>query len=135
MKARRRSRVPSPWRWRTCSTPLAETCSSPSGLGWASLSSQPAWAQAWMRQREGDDLLLHLARELVRHPGQPVFSGPQDLQTMAEDLAPPAVVAGAVDSELLAASGDADPADVGEQSYPSQVETVILSHDGPPFVA
>jgi hypothetical protein len=92
------------------------------------LGRDPARAEAWMAQREGDDPLLNKRGELVGHPRPPALTRTQCTQTLPLDLALPGVVGGTVHTEGTAGSRNPDPPGEVNQLQPVAEEDVILRH-------
>jgi len=81
-----------------------------------------------MRERKGDDPLLHQRRELIRHPRPAPLARSQRPQPLTLDLPLPGVVGRTVHTEGAAGGGDPDPPGQVDQLQPVAEEDVILGH-------
>src|SRR5579872_1901163 len=94
------------------------------------LCGQAPRAQAWVTKGKADDALLNPGRQLVGHPWPTPFPRPQHLQPVALDQRFPAVVPGAVVTELPTGSSYPAFASLGEQQQTVAEEQIIISHGG-----
>lgn len=92
------------------------------------LGADPLGAEAGVGEREGEDPLLEVGAELVRHPRSSALPDPQRLQAPAVDPALPAVEGGVVDAHCAAGGADADFAREREQARSKAEENVIMGH-------
>jgi hypothetical protein len=81
-----------------------------------------------MAEREGDDALLEVGADLVRHPRAPALPDPQRLQSPAVDPGLPAVVGRVVDAHLPAGRANADLLRQRGQPQAESEQHVIMRH-------
>jgi hypothetical protein len=117
----------SPWRQNTRKTPLAEILSPAPPLA-GKLGGDPPRAQAGLGKREGEDALLQVRPELVRHPRPAPLPDPERLQTPAVDSPLPAVVGRVVHAHRPAGGADADLCGEREDAQAEAEEHVIIRH-------
>jgi hypothetical protein len=96
------------------------------------LGADPLRAEPGLAEREGDDPLLQMRPELVRHPRPAPLPRPQRLQAPPLDLLRPAVIGRVMHTHRPASRTNTDLAREREQPQPIAEQHVILRHATPP---
>ncbi len=100
------------------------------------LRGDPARPMTRIGKGERQDPMLHVRRELVRHPRAPALLGPQRLQAPHQDLSTPAVEGRGMHAHDPARLTDvAELTRQGKQSHPLSVDDIIESQAASPFGA